>query len=81
MHTRQPSPHEDVPHPGATPISGAPSDPYRLSMTKAGGLEVSARLRTLDDLDELQHALDAWKVLLKRAEDIKKPDDDQQKTS
>ncbi len=59
---RYPSaPPEDV------PIQGRDGDPYRLSVTKSGGIEVVARLRTPADVEDLTRALEAWKVLLNAA--------------
>jgi len=52
-----------------------PDDPYRLSVTRSGGLEVVARLRTLGEAEELIDAINTWKVLLKRADEIKSPSD------
>lgn len=51
-------------------VTGLDDEPYRLSMTHGGGLEISARLRSLADAEKVIRAINAWKVLLTSMDEI-----------
>jgi hypothetical protein len=50
-------------------------EPYRVSMTKGGGIEIAARIKSQADADEVIQAINAWKVLLRPVSEAKRPSD------
>lgn len=54
----------------STPLPSATDEPFRLSITLGGGIEVVGRLRTVKDVDALVRHLNTWKILVTKLDDI-----------
>jgi hypothetical protein len=53
----------------------ADADPYRLAFTQSGGIEVTGRLNTEQEVADLIRSLEALKLLFKRVDSVQRPDD------